>query len=144
MLDIFWLLVSELKLKHVISWHYQTAENTTHHSHGSNHINSGCSRHRKSSHTRLLLFLLAVCGNRTGDGSYRGLYVTNPVLWSCTWALVPPQKTSCTIWSFENAFHIFRAEACLIPDCFLYEIYISKNASNKRPLLRFYFIFYFL
>lgn len=143
MLDIFWLLVSELKLKHVISWHHQTAENTTHHSHGSNHINYGCSRHRKSSHTRLLLFLLAVCGNRTGDGTYRGLYVTNSVLWSCTWALVLPQKNQLhhlSIWKcFSYISDWSLSNPCLFP---IWDL--QGKALKMQAIKDLYCLFFFL
>jgi len=67
----------------------------THHSHGSNDINSSCSWH-KNSHTYILLFLLTVCGNRTGDGTYSRMYVMNSVVWSRTCAMVAAQKPAAT------------------------------------------------
>lgn len=106
------LLVPELKLKHVISRHHQTAENTTHHSHGSNHINSGCSRHRKNSHTHILLFLLTVCGNRTGDGTYRGLYVMNSVVCIRTCTRVPAQKPAAPSEHLKMCFIYIRLNLC--------------------------------
>lgn len=57
-----------------------------------------------------------------------GLNVMNWVAWSHTCPLVPPQKTAAP---FENAFHIYRVEACIMTACFclFLDLYIYANAT---------------